>query len=430
MAMRTLSHVDPVLTWHVITVVRPRRGTHQISLKCSAVQTRAQTSKAEKAKQNNEDLSELSQAQCNDPDLKHVIKWVKEETQPNWKDISHLSVTCKHYWVRFNSLTYIDDTLYHVQDGVNPKYQIVIPKSFVGTLLKELHNSVTGGHLGIKKTLSKTKDRFYWHKMREDVKYWCTTCDVYASRKPPGKRLRAPIQKYLVGAPLERIAIDIMGPLPTTNKKNSYILVIADYFTKWVDAIPINNQKATTVAQKLVDHFITTFGVPMQLHSDQGRTFESQVFGEVCKILGIEKARTTPYRPQSDGMVERANRTIESMLASFVSQNQTDWDIHLPILMMAYRSSEHESTGTSPCEMMFGRHISLPVDLVLGRLEPGNKCQDQSEYAYKLSNKMDKIHEFARNKLQMSADKMLREYNSKINMHVYEEEDAVWLHIP
>ena len=174
---------------------------------------------------------------------------------------------------------------------------------------------------------------------------------------------------------MERVAIDIMGPLPKSNKGNSYILVIGDYFSKWVDAIPIRNQKANTVAQKLVDQIVSIFGVPMQIHSDQGRMFESDVFQEMCKILGIEKTRTTPHHPQSDGMVERANRTIENMLSTFVSENQKDWDIYLPLLTLAYRSSIHEATGVSPCEMMFGRHISLLIDLVLGRLEPENKCK-------------------------------------------------------
>lgn len=87
-------------------------------------------------------------------------------------------------------------------------------------------------------------------------------------------------------------------------------MVVGDYFTKWTDAIPIRNKKAITIAQKLIVHVISIFGVPIQIHSDQGQTFESDVFKEICKILGIDKTRTTPYRPQSDGMIERANRTI------------------------------------------------------------------------------------------------------------------------
>ncbi|CAC5424757.1 Retrovirus-related Pol polyprotein from transposon 297,Retrovirus-related Pol polyprotein from transposon 17.6 [Mytilus coruscus] len=104
-------------------------------------------------------------------------------------------------------------------------------------------------------------------------------------------------------------------------------------------------------------------------HLDQGSNFESHVFKEMCNILGIHKTRTTPFRPQSDGMVEKSNSTIETMLSAFVSKHQRDWDEYIYLSMLAYRSSEHESLGTSPCSMLFGREVNLPVDLILGRPE-------------------------------------------------------------
>ncbi|CAG2206517.1 unnamed protein product [Mytilus edulis] len=162
-----------------------------------------------------------------------------------------------------------------------------------------------------------------------------------------------------------------MGLLPTSDKGNKYLLVIGDYFTKFIHAIPIRNQEAETVARSFVDNFITTFGVPMQVHTDQGANFESRLFRELCRILDIDKTKTTVMRPQSDGMVERFMRTIGNMLSPFVSVHQKDWDQYVPLIMMVYRPSEHETTGATPCQMMFGREIKLPVDLVLGR--PLNK---------------------------------------------------------
>jgi hypothetical protein len=206
---------------------------------------------------------------------------------------------------------------------------------------------------------------------------------------------------------------------------------MGDYFTKWIDAIPIRNKKAITVAQKLINHVVSIFGVPMQIHSDQGQTFESDVFQEMCKILGIDKTRTTPYRPQSDGMIERANRTIENMLSAFVSKNQKDWDDLLPLLMLAYRSAAHESTGISPCEMVFGRSIILPIDLILGRVSPEiQEFKSKSEYAYNLYEKLNSIHEFAREKLNISFKNMARNYNAKIQKNRYAQGDAVWVYFP
>jgi hypothetical protein len=113
------------------------------------------------------------------------------------------------------------------------------------------------------------------------------------------------MKQYLVGAPLERVGIDITGPLPKSNEGNKYILTIVDYFTKWIVAIPLVNQEAHTVANSFVEKFVSVFGVPKQLHSDQGTNFESRIFKEMCEILGSEKTRTTAFRPQSDGLVER-----------------------------------------------------------------------------------------------------------------------------
>ena len=162
------------------------------------------------------------------------------------------------------------------------------------------------------------------------------------------------MRTYNVGAPLERVALDILGPLPDSDRGNKYILIIGDYFSKWTEAYAIPNQEATTVARVLVEEFVARFGIPRQIHSDRGRNFESKVFQEMCKSLGMDKTRTTPLHPQSDGMIEHFNRTIERMLSKFVAENQRDWDSHLPILMMAYRSAVHETTSFTPCELMFG----------------------------------------------------------------------------
>ena len=399
----------------------------------SSLDCEPSTSKSEKGDnhdntQNSND--NLSKLQLEDPDLKHVILWVRNKVKPEWQDISHLSETCKYFWARYDSLFYENGILYHKWQDVCLKNQAIVPKVLVKEVIQGSHDSITGGHLGIKKTLSRIQDKYFWFQMVKDVKHWCTVCDKCAMRKNPQKFPRAPLQKYTVGVPMERLAIDVMGPLPMTNKKNSYLLVIGDYFTKWVDAIPIRNQKASTIAQKVLDRIITIFGVPMQIHSDQGRSFESKIFQEMCKLLGIEKTRTTPYRPQSDGMIERANRTIANMLTAFVDKNQKNWDDLIPLLMMAYRSTKHEATGVSPCEMLLGRPITLPVDIALGRVDPVMKHTYKSEYAYNLAQKLSNIHEFAREKLEKSSQNMLRDYNTKIHHNHYQTHDPVWLFIP
>ena len=140
------------------------------------------------------------------------------------------------------------------------------------------------------KTFGKVRQRFYWFRHREDIEHWCRVCDVCSSRKQPYRKAKAPMKQYNVGYPLERVAIDIMGPLPCTNtNKARYLLLVSCYFTKWLDAIPLVTIDAKTIATKLIESFISVFGVPTLLQSDQGSNFESSVFQEVCNIWAYKR---------------------------------------------------------------------------------------------------------------------------------------------
>ena len=208
--------------------------------------------------------------------------------------------------------------------------QIVLPEDLRQTAFEAHHSHTTASHCGVKKTLSALQSRYYWPGLTSAVHRLVARCHVCGSKKTWGKKRRSPLKQYVVGAPMERIAIDILGPLPETPWKNKLILVVGDYFTKWTESYPLPNQEATTVAEKLVNEFICRFGVPRELHSDQGRNFESKVFAEICKLLDIEKTRTTPLHPQSDGQVERFNRTVVEMLHGKIKEDQKDWDLQLP----------------------------------------------------------------------------------------------------
>ncbi|GBN01732.1 hypothetical protein AVEN_55632-1 [Araneus ventricosus] len=118
------------------------------------------------------------------------------------------------------------------------------------------------------KTLSKTRERFYWDRLRADVEKWCRECHACGARKGPKTRTKGPLERYNVGVPFERMALDVLGPLPVTKKGNQDVLVLMDYFTKWPEAIPIPDKVASTVAEELVRAWISRYGVPMILHSD------------------------------------------------------------------------------------------------------------------------------------------------------------------
>nr|XP_006813377.1 PREDICTED: gypsy retrotransposon integrase-like protein 1-like [Saccoglossus kowalevskii] len=164
------------------------------------------------------------------------------------------------------------------------------------------------------------------------------SCNVCAQRQSARKPRKAPLQ-----------TIDILGPFTESSEGNKKVLVFADYFTKWLECIPLKDEKAT-VAKALVSVVISRFGVPGEIHSDRERDFISSTFREVCSLLGISKTYTTPRHPQSDGMVERHMKVVVGVIKSYLDPlaHQRDWDQYLPYVSMAYRSSVHASTGESP----------------------------------------------------------------------------------
>jgi hypothetical protein len=185
-----------------------------------------------------------------------------------------------------------------------------MPKALQTTILEQLHDSPMAGHLGKKKTQEKVSGECYWTGWRHATEQWCRKCPRCASRKGLVRKEHGKLHPYAMGAPMEQIAIDILGPLPRTDSGNRYLLVALDYFTNWPEAFAIPDQEATTVAPVLTEGIFCRFGVPLELHSDQGKNFESTVFQEICRILDITKTRIMPGYPQSDGMVERMNRTL------------------------------------------------------------------------------------------------------------------------
>jgi hypothetical protein len=233
----------------------------------------------------------------------------------------------------------------------------------------------------------------------------------------------------ITGNPLERIAIDIMGPLPETESGNKYIMVVGDYFTKWTEAYAIPDHTAETVALYLVTEFICRLGIPHQIHTDQGREFQGFLFLEMCELLDVIKTRTSPWRPQSDGMIERFNRTLATMLRQVVDQSQKDWDTYLPFLCMAYRSTVHESTGQTPNLMMLGRELPMPSHLLA--VPPGqDDVKSPVPFVKELRENMQQMHQVAREKLMKSHRKQKKQYDRGAREKKWEKGMKVWLYNP
>jgi transposase InsO family protein len=244
--------------------------------------------------------------------------------------------------------------------------------------------------------------------------------------KKSSRKKRAPLQLYTCGAPLDRLHIDFLGPFPMSLHGNKYIMVITDQFTKWVEAFAVPDQSSETTARTLVEEFISRFGAPLEIHTDQGRNFQSEMFRNLCKLLGVTQTRTTPYHPASNGQVERFNRTVLQMIRCYVDKTQNTWDEQLPLILAAYRSTPHKATGISPNAMMLGREVHQASDLCYRDPETFRETLDMSTYLERLQNALDTAHDVARKSLQQAQRKQKRLYDMRVFDRQYDVGDLVY----
>ncbi|KAG1933960.1 retrotransposable element [Pimephales promelas] len=241
-------------------------------------------------------------------------------------------------------------------------YQVVVPRAQIRPLLQAYHDQL--GHQGQERTVSLLRRHFFWSGMEESVGTYvqgCPRCTLFKTRRD----VRAPMVPVRPRAPLHMLAMDFLT-LSRPMDRYQNILVVTDLFTKYAWAIPTLDQTATTTAGALWRHVFQPFGCPETLHSDQGPNFESRVIQELCQLYGCKKTHTTPYHPQGNGGCERFNQTLLSLLGTLDADHQGYWTDSLPALVQAYNNSVHSTTGYAPAYLMFGRHVRLPTDLLLG----------------------------------------------------------------
>lgn len=403
------------------------RNSENMLTKVFRIGTRQQSSTAETpAGEGNTRYSDpyLKELQEQDPDIGPVLLWKLESpTRPKSQDVVFRSPATRNLWLIWESLHVKNGVLYKkARDG---RLQLVVPQAIRTELIEMMHAGLLAGHLGYKKTLSRLTQKYHWYHVKEDVYTWvqkCLTCgaNCKASHKP-----KAPLGDLRVGAPMDRLGIDLLGPFPVTPRGNKLIMVVQDYFTKWVEAYPIPDGTAQTCARILVNDFLARFGMPLVLHSDQGRNFESDLFQEMCRLLNIKKTRTSPRHPSCNGMVERFNSTLVKMIKAFLAGRQCNWDVNLGCLTAAYRSSQHESTGFSPNMLMLGREVQCPAELVYGE-PPQDSPDSYGEHVQQLREDLCRAHELTRTHLKQAAQRQKHNYDVKLSTNTYSIGNPVW----
>jgi hypothetical protein len=320
--------------------------------------------------------------------------------------------------------------LYH-QPGEGRAEQLVVPKQLRERVLAMGHKIPWSGHLSNAKSYERIAARFYWPGLYIDVQQYCKTCpecQVTSNRRTSPY----PLQSLpIIEVPFARIAMDLVGPLERTKTGYRYILVICDYATRYPEAFPLRRISARPIAQALLQLF-SRVGIPQEVLTDQGTAFLSKTLKQVYRLLGIKGIRTTPYHPQTDGLVERYNQTLKGMLRKFVAVNGKDWDHWLPYLLFAYREVPQASTGFSPFELLYGRQVRGPLDVLREAWAGPETPMTQSLVAHVLEmrNKMEEMTELVRSNMEQAQSQQKTWYDKSARKRILQPGQKVLLLLP
>ena len=362
--------------------------------------------------------SNLIREQKNDEILRQVRKWVREGELPSKEEIRDQPEELKVYYQNFPLFKIKKGVLYRTKNLNNTeetgnKLQICVPEKLKPTTHVWSHSHVSAGHFGIQATLQRLKQKFYYPGMKKDsetrVKA-CPDCLAKIQRVKIRDCAHKPRKTGYVG---EMLFVDLVGPMPVTRLGEKYILTIEDAYTRYVAAIPIPNKEAATVTKHLMDRYVSIFGTPSAIHSDQGKEFTSAVFTSMMDKLQVRKTTTPAYNPQSNGNLERFHRTLNSILRVFADREDTEWSQYLPSATLAYNTKQHSSTGITPFAGMFGRECRLPIDLIIP--SPDDKSKDINVHVKETLDRFKRMYNHVRNKNQAVIKRNAQLYTGKTN---------------
>jgi len=282
----------------------------------------------------------------------------------------------KRIWIRTSKLT-------------PPKecWPVLAPKNLINAILQMFHgNDSLLGHSGRHKTYSTLRERFTWRGMSFALAKWIRSCHHCLGRKgvPPQHRRYNLYEE--TQAPMNRIAVDIVGPLTTSKRGNQYIMTMFCPFSHWPEAYPISSTDAEAVIKCLKKH-IQDHSVPSEILTDKGSNFLSKQMAEFLELMGAVKVTTTAYKPSSNGSIEGFHAYLAKALTALVENEHDTWDQYLGSVLFAYRTTPMDGLDVSPFEVLFGREPNLPIDTILRRENLQEPINTQHQYLQMIRNK-------------------------------------------
>ena len=351
--------------------------------------------------------TEWNDTQNEDVNIRVVKEWIQQGKPA--RSAAAESEELKHFWNSFNQLTVNKSNGILYKSAKDGSLKLVVPLHKREEMLLLHHDLPTSGHRGVAQTYEKLQQNLWWPGMKEDTSYWCNSCEACAHFKTVSN-VKAPMGSLTAGNPYEVVALDFVGPMATPTKSgNLYLLVMVDYFTRYVEAVPLPDRRASTVAHAIMQEWISRHGVMETIHTDQAQEFESELMEELCTLLHIKKTRSSPFHPEGNGICERLNGTLLSILKLCMYENVCDWDSLVPNVLLAYRATKHSSTGFTPAYLHNGRELRLPPQVIFPA--PDKEPQMTTAYArnlrknlknafYAVSQNLKRTHEITKDRSQ------------------------------
>ncbi|GFX92349.1 transposon Tf2-11 polyprotein [Trichonephila clavipes] len=305
---------------------------------------------------------QLIREQRKDPELGHIYRYLENP------DEGSVNATICENWSQDFKL--IVGLLFYVKYyTTQEELRVYVPRSLRKTIMEEFHDLPLASHLGKMTTYLKMRDTCYFSYMRKYIFEYVSTCDRclkfnYKNALPAG-RLIPIVSNY----PNEILTLDLLGPYPASRpERYRFVLVITDHFIKWSELILLRKVSAQAIANAFFENYISRYGAPISLISDNGPQFISEVFEPLSHRLDIKHMKTITYRPQAN-LTERVNRNLVQMIACFVKENHENWDRFLHEFAFALRTSVNETTNKTPAELFLGRKIITPFSKLINVTE-------------------------------------------------------------
>eukprot|EP00731_Ephydatia_muelleri_P007839 Em0004g177a len=344
--------------------------------------------------------------QRKDSNLRELCDYLECGTLPenSQSDVRQLVAKAMHF-------TIVDHVLYFVDHQRGNRKRAAVPVHLQEQILLENHGGIMAGHFSGQRLYNVVSRRWWWDTLYHDSFEFSRNCAECAVVSGYGRRNQPPLHPIPVQRPFQILGVDIME-LPVTEKGNRYVIVFQDFLTKWLLVFPAPDQKAIRIARLLAEEVLPLFGCPESLLSDRGTNLLALVMQDVCQLLGTTKLNTTAYHPQCDGMVERMNRTLKSMLRKHVAKFGSQWDRYLPGVLWAYRNTPHESTKEKPSFLLYGVDLRSPTEAALLPTEqPG--LIEISDYREELILSLSSARELAVSSIQAAQQRYKQQYDRK-----------------